>query len=156
MLRRQFLAATGAAAGGLAIAGASGLHAALAASTATPDIVLFDGRAPDARRFAEALQRRGASAFDIQGDLARLWYGPLRQAFSGGRRPRITGLATWADFVVAKGLAAEARLTLARHTVHDLAAPDWPGVLAALSGNAAPARPGAVRSSGTLVSWLIT
>ena len=155
MRRRRFLAAAGAAAGGLVLAGAGGLEAALAAPSATPYIVLFDGRAPDARRFAEALRRGGAAAFDIRGDLARLWYGPLQQAFAGGRRPRIAGLASWADFVVAKGLAAESRLTLARHAVHDLAAADWQRTLAALAGNAVQAR-GDGRSSGTLVSWLIT
>lgn len=151
MQRRQFMAA----AGGLIAVGAGALHPALAAPADAPDIVLYDGRFEDARRFAEALRRRGAAAFDIQGDLARLWYGPLKPAFGDGRRPRIAGLATWADFVVARGLAREARLTLVRHDLHDRAAPDWPRSLAALAGGAVPP-PGPAQRSGMLVSWLIS
>lgn len=151
MQRRRFMASVG----GLIAVGAGALHPALAATADAPEIAVFDGRFDDARRFAAALQRRGATAFDIKGDLARLWYGPLQAALVGGRRPRIAGLASWADFVVARGLAAEARLTLMHHAVHDLAAPDWPATLAALHGGAV-AGPAAARRTGTLVSWTIT
>ena len=131
MQRRQFIVA----AGGLAAAGAGLLGPAAAAPADTPDIALFDGRFDDARRFGETQRRRGAAAFDIQADLARLWYGPLKTAVAGGRRPRIAGLATWADFVVAKGLARESGLRLTAHALHDRAA----------SGR-----------SGMLVSWVIS
>jgi len=149
MQRRQFIMA----AGGLIAAGA--LAPAIAAADA-PDIALYDGRNEDARRFAEALTRRGAAAFDIQGDLARLWYGPLKPAFAAGRRPRIVGLATWADFVVARGLAREAGLTLVRHEFHDRARPDWPKQLAALAGGALPPSAAPAGRSGVLVSWVIS
>ena len=152
MQRRQFMAA----AGGLIAVGAGALHPALAMPAPAPDIALYDGRCEDARRFADALQRRGAQAFDIQGDLARLWYGPLKPAFAAGRRPRVAGLATWADFVVARGLAREAGLTLVRHDLHDRAAPDWPKQLAALSGDVRSAPTAATGKSGMLVSWLIS
>jgi len=132
MQRRQFMAA----AGGLIAVGAGAIHPALAAPADAPEIALFDGRFEEARRFAGMLRARGATAFDIKGDLARLWYGPLRGALASERRPTIAGLATWADFVVARGLAAEGRLTLVHHAVH--------------------ARGGDARPAGTLVSWIIS
>jgi hypothetical protein len=152
MQRRQFIVA----AGGLIAAGAGALGPAVAAPADAPDIALYDGRFEDVRWFGEALRRRGAAAFDTRADLARLWYGPLQRAFDGGRRPRIAGLATWADFVVARGLAREARLTLVRHELHDRARPDWPRTLAALSGGALPDSTVPAQRSGMLVSWVIS
>jgi hypothetical protein len=165
MRRRDVLAG----AAGLAVLPAMGW----AAGSATRRIALYDSRWPEALRFAQTLQRCGALAFDIRGDLATLWYGPLRQAFEGGRSFRIVGLASWADLVVAQGLAAEAHLRLTRQAIHDLSGPShrilrsddpalaarlcaagaaWPEVLA---GGQRPTSPQTSCRTGTLASWTI-
>ena len=172
MQRREFLAG-----GGLFAASAAWPVHAMAMAPA-PLIVLFDGRAPEARRFAQVLRRQGAAAFDIEADMARLWYGALRRGSSQGRRVRIAGLASWADFVVARGCAMEAGFTLTHHAVHDLAGPShkvirsdrasveatlaaaeaaWPEALASLmAGLPAPSARVRATRSGTLASWAIS
>ena len=101
MNRRQILAA--AAAAGVPVP-------ALAA--AGPALAVFDERYAEARAFAAAQRRRGAVVIEAQADVGRLWYGPVRAALARGERPRIAGLTTYADFVVIRGCAAEARLRL--------------------------------------------
>jgi len=145
-----------------------------------PQIVLFDARYGEGRRFARELQRSGAIALETNRDTAALCYGALRKAVRAHPGLRIAGLATHADFQVIWGCAAEARLELTHHAIHngrgglshrtlrggrqaaDLTAAGvaWPEVLAAsLAGFRAgpPPLPSTERSyPGTLVSWMIT
>ena len=107
--RREVLKGTA----GLAAAQALLAAPAIAvARDAPPDIAVFDGRHPEGRVFAEAMTARGAAPFDVAGDVARLWYGPLARALAEGRRPRVAGLTAYSDLVVMRGCAAEARLRL--------------------------------------------
>ena len=87
----------------------------LAATGGAPELVVYDGRFAEAEGFGRAAQRRGVQAFDARGDVARLWYGPLKTARRDGQQARISGLTTWADFQVLAGCAAEARIRPVRH-----------------------------------------
>ena len=109
--RREVLKGTAGLAAAQALLAAPASAAARAAD-APPDIAVFDARYPESRAFAEAMAARGAALFNVAGDVARLWYGPLARALAEGRRPRIAGLTTYSDLVVVRGCAAEARMRL--------------------------------------------
>jgi hypothetical protein len=80
--------------------------------------VLYDERYADCRAFAEALERHGATAFATNQDVARLWYGPLRNHLA--QRPgRVAGLATYADFSIAQVCGRELGLTAIFEGEHD-------------------------------------
>ena len=121
------------------------------------------------------LERSGALTLETGRDVAGLWYGRLQRVAAWPGLP-IAGLATHADFDVIRGCAAEARLKLVHHAIHDgrsglshrvLRGPDgdalaragsaWPEALAAQFGGAPSAAPTAAKGyAGTLVSWMIT
>ena len=142
-----------------------------------PGIVVFDARYDQARRFAAAFEKSGAVALEAGRDVASLWYGRLQKTMASHPGLRLAGLATDADFQVIRGCAAEARLDLVHHAIHDgrralhhhvlrgpataeaLAAAGlgWPEALAARLGGATSA-PNAAKGAhypGTLVSWMI-
>lgn len=141
--------------------------------SAAPAVALYDARYDEARRFAAALSRAGALQLETGRDVAVLWYGRLQHLAVAYPGLRLAGLATGADFLVIRGCAAEARLTVAHHAIHEggmhhrtirgedhaaalsRAGVGWPEALAArLVG--APATTNAGPSSPVaLVSWLI-
>ena len=168
--RRELMVGAGAAAG---------LTPALAWTRtlgAAPAVALYDARFEEAHRFAAAMERSGALTLETGRDVAGLWYGRLREIAAACPGLPIAGLATHADFDVIRGCAAEARLKLVHHAIHDgrsglshrvlrgpdggaltRAGPAWPEALAARLGGAPSAAPAAAKGyAGTLVSWMIT
>jgi hypothetical protein len=149
-------------------------------TAAAPAVALYDARYDEAHRFAAALAGSGALELETGRDLASLWYGRLRRTALAWPGLRIAGLATCADFQVIAGCAAESRLKLVHHAVHDgrggashrvlrgslaaplsAAGPAWPEALAAALAGAPPPAPAPASRSGeaypgTLVSWMIT
>lgn len=79
----------------------------LAFAAPRPAIAVFDRRYGESVAWAKAMAAEGARLVGAHEDVARLWYGPLKD-----QRTSLAGLTTWADFQVIQGCAAEARLRL--------------------------------------------
>ena len=99
----------------VATAAAASLPVA-AATVPEPQLVFFDGRYGDCRRFAAAFGM--CERFDTAHDVAHLWYSQLRDR---ARREtlRIAGLTTHSDLFILERCAAEAKLELRFETFHD-------------------------------------
>jgi hypothetical protein len=92
---------------------------AAASATVVPiTAVVYDERYADCRAFAEALARRGATAFATNADAAQLWYGPLR-AHLAQNPGRLAGLATYADFSVSQACGREGNFAPLYEGEHD-------------------------------------
>ncbi len=102
----------------LAASAASTASSAAGAQGARIAAVLFDGRYSSCREFASALEREGAAAFDVRGDIAALWYGALRDhlAKHGGQ---VAGLTAHSDLTVSRSFGRELRLDLRYEGAHD-------------------------------------
>lgn len=110
-------AATGALATSLAGRKAAAMVSGNRAPSAAFDLVLFDDRFGDARAFAAELRSRGVATVATQGDIAKLWFGGLRDAAAQGSR-RLAGIGRHSDLFIIETLAREAglrRLYAARH-----------------------------------------
>ncbi|MCW2368263.1 hypothetical protein M2334_000462 [Sphingobium sp. B11D3D] len=70
--------------------------------------MIVDPRFAATSAFAAAAIGAKAQILHSHGDLATLWYGALRETWSGS----LMGLTGYADMVVARGIAAEMRGTL--------------------------------------------
>ncbi|HXQ25225.1 MAG TPA: twin-arginine translocation signal domain-containing protein [Candidatus Acidoferrales bacterium] len=124
MNRRDFLKGAGAAIVPAAIPGAiwrsrSRSDDAAASPPLLPiTAVVYDDRYADCKIFADALVARGAVAFPIDGDSARLWYGPLRRhlARHGGC---VAGLTTDSDFEISRACGRELNLRIRYEGAHD-------------------------------------
>jgi hypothetical protein len=123
--RRNFLKDAGVFAVSAAILGssASARAASWEVSSARITAVLYDERYNDCRSFAEAFVRRGATAFNTRDDIAKLWYGSLRDhlaRYGGG----VAGLTAHSDLVVSQSCGAEFNLKLLYEGSHDCRASD--------------------------------
>ena len=106
------------------------VSAALAASTvsaasSTPAAqgprvaaVLFDSRYSSSREFANTLAREGAAVFEVRGDIAGLWYGPLRGHLAKAAGC-VAGLTAHSDLTVSRSFGRELRLALRYEGTHD-------------------------------------
>jgi hypothetical protein len=185
MERRDFIKRTAAVASVTAIGGIAGFQ--VDAKTLLPPLrdatVLVDERFSDSRRFAAALEARGAIVVSLSEDIGRLWYGELGAQC---RRPGsfIAGLTLHTELFVSQLFARECGKKLAAFGQHDCRgqstlvhslpsnlalnlsdANDWPETIAAtLSGlrqcevthvSRASRVVRAVDHPGTLYSWMI-
>lgn len=119
MDRRKFLRDAGV----LTVSAAALAASATATSAFEPgrppiNAVLFDRRYSACREFAGALAREGAKAFDVQPDVAVLWYGPLRDHLAA-RGGCVAGLTTFADFAVSQSFGRDYQLSLRHEGAHD-------------------------------------
>jgi hypothetical protein len=118
--RRTFLKDAGAltASAALIASGAPGIGAASEPNGQRISAVLFDGRYPSSRAFADTLSRKGARAFNVQPDAATLWYGPLRDhlARCGGC---VAGLTTFSDAMLSQSFGRDLGLSLRYEGAHD-------------------------------------
>lgn len=91
--------------------GAAALLVAAPACAARPGagILLFDPASAEARRRAAAA--RGQRLIALIGDPIRLWRG---LSFAGP----VSGLTSWSDYLILRGLAEEAGLRLRREDHH--------------------------------------
>ena len=118
--RRNFLKDTG------MLVVSTTLLGSRAATTAAPweaspsriAAVLYDERYSDCRSFADTFVQRGVIAFSTNGNIASLWYGPLRAYFAryGGS---VAGLTAQSDLVVSQSCGAELNLRLLYEGSHD-------------------------------------
>jgi len=127
MNRRDFLKGAGAAIIPAALPGAVWTAAPVAAAAGVSQAaqavvsitaVVFDERYPDCRKFADALEKRGAKAFATNQDAVQLWYGSLR-AHLAEHPGRVAGLTTYADFSVSQSCGRELDLARIYEGEHD-------------------------------------
>lgn len=118
--RRTFLKDASALTVSAALAASAGSAASSAAEVRGPRIaaVLFDSRYSSCREFANALEREGATAFDVRGDIAALWYGALRDHLAKHSGP-VAGLTAHSDLIVCQAFGRELRLALRYEGAHD-------------------------------------
>lgn len=123
--RRQFLAGTGTA---LALGSLAGLSSgARGSSEAQRTLVLYRASEPLAQRFAGLAAACGLPTLALAHDPVRQWRDGLAVLVTE-QQFRLTGLSNWADFIILRGLAAEARRfpqLLTRHDKKRIAEPDW-------------------------------
>lgn len=147
------------------------------------DIVLFDGRFAESRRFAAVMAKAGATPMDIGEDIAHLWWGPLADLQG---KVTICGLTTHSDFFISESIGRERGLKVQYEGRHDARARgpvshevgcaaagtclaetgrDWAGSLAASLLDECPVRarkavatassPRPAKAAQTLFSWVI-
>jgi hypothetical protein len=157
--------------------------AAKAKAAARFDVVIFDSRHAESRRFAQVMTKTGATAYDVADDIGQIWFGPL-SGVDG--KTRVCGLTAHSDFFVSTSLGQEKGLKLryeGRHdardpgpVAHDLSCAtaattishsgrDWAGALANTLLRDDPARPRKAKATtrsarppkaaATLFSWIL-
>lgn len=82
------------------------------------DLVVFNDRYADARRFAAALGTDAIPTLPVSGDPATLWYGALSQLIADGKR-RIAGMGTSMDLFILETLARDTGLRVRFRACHD-------------------------------------
>ena len=80
--------------------------------------VVYDERYSDCQLFADIAVGHGATAFPVNGDCARLWFGTLRDHVVR-RGGCVAGLTTDSDFVVSRMCGRELGLGVAYEGGHD-------------------------------------
>jgi hypothetical protein len=82
------------------------------------DVVVYDERYSDARRFADALQARGVLALATGSDLAGLWHGSRsRSALQAASR--IAGFTPDSDLYIVRSMTARQGLRVLYSAMHD-------------------------------------
>ncbi|HKE43180.1 MAG TPA: hypothetical protein VKB41_01460 [Steroidobacteraceae bacterium] len=117
MNRREFVGHASVATGLVCLGRALDVPAAASAMRANISVVIFDARYEDARRFAEALRRRGARPLSTRGDGSHLWAQDLAEVAQAGGR--FAGLTPASDLLFAHDLARTAGLRLVHLAFHD-------------------------------------
>lgn len=76
-----------------------------ARTPARVNFVVLDDDLEDSVAFARELQLQGAKAFSLQGDIGRLWFGALGEAFAAGKV--IAGLTSHSELLICAAFARE-------------------------------------------------
>ncbi len=84
------------------------------------DIVVFDSRYPESRRFAAVMAKSGATPLDVGEEIGDLWFGPLARLDA---KTRVCGLTTHADFFISSSFGREKGKALRYEGQHDARAP---------------------------------
>lgn len=167
---------------GAALLAAAPVAAKASAVQGRFDIVLFDSRFAESRRFAAVMAKAGATPMDIGDDIAHLWWGPLADA----GKVSLCGLTTHSDFFISESIGRERGLKVQYEGRHDArvrgpvshavgcaaagtcladTGRDWAGPLAVSLLDETPARvrkavataqsPRPPKAAQTLFSWVI-
>lgn len=120
MERRDFIKRTAAVASVTAVGGLTALQSeAKAAFTKLSNAtVLVDERFSDSRRFAAAMQARGATVVSLTEDIGRLWYGELGEQCRKANS-FIAGLTLHTELFVSQQFARECGKRLSSFGQHD-------------------------------------